>query len=89
MTVKDTELFVTVFSLTGSSIRSTTKTAGTGRSATECVLHWLYNELKHVEEGLEVGGGVPGARRELPPVYADLLFHGVLTSRPLGGMALP
>ena len=50
---------------------------------------WLCNELKHVEEGRIDGGGFPGKRRELPPVYADLLFHGVLTPRPWGGTVLP
>ena len=38
---------------------------------------WLYNELKHVEEGREVGrcpGGIPNET----PFLADILFHGVL-----------
>ena len=53
------------------------------------VPRWLCNELKHVEEGREVGGGMPGTRRELPPFYADLMFHGVLSPRPWGGTVLP
>ena len=46
------------------------------------VPRWLCNELKHVEEGREVGSGEPGTPREMPPVYADLMFHGVLTKLP-------
>ena len=37
---------------------------------------WLYNELKHVEEGNCVGrcpGGIPNES----PLLADILFHGV------------
>ena len=42
---------------------------------------WLYNELKHVEEGREVGrcpGGIPNET----PFLADILFHGVLGDEP-------
>ena len=60
-----------------------------GWCATTEVPRWLCNELKHVEEGREVGGGMPGTRRELPPFYADLLFHGVLSPCPWGGTVLP
>lgn len=60
-----------------------------GWAATDRVPRWLCNELKHIEEGREVGRGVPGTRRELPPVYADFMFHGVLSSRPWGGTVLP
>ena len=60
-----------------------------GWPASSSVPLWLCNELKHVEDGRVVGGGLPGKRRELPPVYADLLFHGVLSSRPWGGPVLP
>jgi len=62
-----------------------------GWSPTEGVPRWLCNELKYVEEGSGVwrkGGGYP---RELPPVYADLLFHGVLNDQPwwTGNVVLP
>ena len=50
---------------------------------------WLYNELKHVEDGREVGRGIAGTPRELPPVYSDLMFHGVLSDRPWGRTVLP
>ena len=60
-----------------------------GWSPTERVPRWLCNELKHVEEGREVGRGIPGTRRELPPFYADLMFHGVLSDVPWGGPVLP
>lgn len=50
---------------------------------------WLCNELKHVEDGREVGRGIPGTPCEMPPVYADLMFHGVLSDMPWGGPVLP
>ena len=51
---------------------------------------WLYNELKHVEEGREVGrcpGGIPNET----PFLADILFHGVLGDEPWweGNTVLP
>ena len=42
---------------------------------------WLYNELKHVEEGGGVGrspGGVPNET----PLLADLMYHGILGDGP-------
>lgn len=52
---------------------------------------WLCNELKYVEEGRMVGSGETGTPKELPPVFADLMFHGVLTKRPKwqGNTVLP
>ena len=52
---------------------------------------WLCNELKYVEEGRAVCGGVPGTPRELTPEFAELMFHGVLTKQPksLGNTVLP
>ena len=50
---------------------------------------WLWNELKHVEDGREVGRGIAVTPRELPPVYSDLMFHGVLSDRPWGRTVLP
>ena len=51
---------------------------------------WLYNELKHVEEGREVGrclGGIPNET----PFLADILFHGILGDEPWweGNTVLP
>ena len=51
---------------------------------------WLYNELKHVEEGREVGrcpGGIPNEA----PFLADILFHGILDDDPWweGNTVLP
>ena len=51
---------------------------------------WLYNELKHVEEGNCVGrcpGGIPNES----PLLADILFHGVLGDEPWweGNTVLP
>ena len=51
---------------------------------------WLYNELKHVEEGNCVGrcpGGIPNES----PLLADILFHGVLGDEPWweGNAVLP
>ena len=60
-----------------------------GWAATDGVPRWLCNELKHVEEGREHWGGIAGTRRELPPVYADMMFHGVLSDRAFGGPVLP
>ena len=60
-----------------------------GWSPTERVPVWLCNELKHVEEGREVGSGKPGTPRERLPIYSDILFHGVLSDRPWGGPVLP
>ena len=42
---------------------------------------WLYNELKHVGEGREVGrcpGGIPNET----PFLAGILFHGILGAEP-------
>lgn len=60
-----------------------------GWAASDGVPRWLCNELKHVEEGREVGRGIAGTPRERPPVYADMMFHGVLTGIPFGGAVLP
>ena len=51
---------------------------------------WLYNELKHVEEGREVWrcpGGIPNET----PLLADILFHGILGDEPWweGNTVLP
>ena len=58
-------------------------------SPMERVPRWLCNELKHVEDGREVGRGIPGTPREPLPVYSDLMFHGVLSDMPWGGPVLP
>ena len=60
-----------------------------GWAATDGVPRWLCNELIHVEDGREVRHGVVGTPQELPPVYADMMFHGVLTDIPWGGTVLP
>ena len=60
-----------------------------GWAVTDGVPRWLCNELLHVEDGREFGNGVIGASRELPPVYADMMFHGVLSDIPWGGTVLP
>ena len=60
-----------------------------GWAATDGVPRWLYNELIHVEDGREVRHGVVGTQQELPPVYADIMFHGVLSDRAFGGPVLP
>lgn len=61
-----------------------------GWAATDGVPRWLWNELKHVEEGREVGrcpGGIPNET----PFLADILFHGVLGDEPWweGNTVLP
>ena len=58
--------------------------------STEEIPLWLKNELKHVEEGREVGrcpGGIPNETPFLP----DILFHGVLGDEPWweGNTVLP
>ena len=60
-----------------------------GWAATERVPRWLCNELIHVESGREFRSGRTGTPRELPPIYADLMFHGVLSDSPWGGPVLP
>ena len=51
---------------------------------------WLRQmERKYVEDGREVGRGIAGMPCELPPVYADMMFHGVLSDRAFGGPVLP
>ena len=47
------------------------------------------DDSQHVEDGREFGNGVIGTPRELPPVYADMIFHGVLSDIPWGGSVLP
>ena len=51
---------------------------------------WLYNELKHVEEGGGEGrspGGIPNET----PLLADLMYHGVLGDCPWwdGNVVMP